>query len=94
MLTYYLRNFWKDCKINSILKIQETLPDIDNKTLLKILEGEKKLLTEDGINYTLEDDYEENISNLSRDYIQESFEYKFMNLASQVRNYSKGIYQY
>lgn len=92
MLTYYLRNFWKDCKINSILKIQETLPDIDNKTLLKILEGEKKLLTEDGINYTLEDDYEENISNLSRDYIQESFEYKFMNLASQVRNYSKGIY--
>lgn len=59
MLTYYLRNFWQDCKIDSIQKIREAIPNIDDETLLEILEGKKKAVTEDGINFTIEDDHEE-----------------------------------
>lgn len=92
MLTYYLRNFWQDCKIDSIQKIREAIPDIDDETLLEILEGKKKAVTEDGINFTIEDDHEEDRMYLSRDSIQESFEYKFRDLASQVMGYSKGLY--
>lgn len=92
MLTYYLRNFWQDCKIDSIQKIREAIPNIDDETLLEILEGKKKAVTEDGINFTIEDDHEEDRMYLSRDSIQESFEYKFRDLASQVMGYSKGLY--
>ena len=48
--------------------------------------------SEDGIHFTIEDDHEEDEMYLSRDRIQESFEYKFMDLASQVMGYSKGLH--
>ena len=92
MLTYYLRNFWQDCRIDSIQRIRETIPNINDETLLEILEGKKKAVTEDGIHFTIEDDHEEDEMYLSRDRIQESFEYKFMDLASQVMGYSKGLH--
>lgn len=92
MLTYYLRNFWQDCRIDSIQRIRETISDINDETLLEILEGKKKAVTEDGIHFTIEDDHEEDEMYLSRDRIQESFEYKFMDLASQVMGYSKGLH--
>lgn len=92
MLTYYLRNFWQDCRIDSIQRIRETIPNINDETLLEILEGKKKTVTEDGIHFTIEDDHEEDEMYLSRDRIQESFEYKFMDLASQVMRYSKGLH--
>ena len=92
MLTYYLRNFWQDCRIDSIQRIRETIPNINDETLLEILEGKKKTVTEDGIHFTIEDDHEEDEMYLSRDRIQESFEYKFMDLASQIMGYSKGLH--
>lgn len=92
MLTYYLRNFWQDCRIDSIQRIRETIPNINDETLLEILEGKKKAVTEDNIHFTIEDDHEEDEMYLSRDRIQESFEYKFMDLASQVMGYSKGLH--
>lgn len=92
MITYYLRNFWQDCRIDSIQRIRETIPNINDETLLEILEGKKKTVTEDGIHFTIEDDHEEDEMYLSRDRIQESFEYKFMDLASQVMGYSKGLH--
>ena len=92
MLTHYLRNFWQDCRIDSIQRIRETIPNINDETLLEILEGKKKAVTEDGIHFTIEDDHEEDEMYLSRDRIQESFEYKFMDLASQVMGYSKGLH--
>ena len=92
MLTYYLRNFWQDCKIDSIQRIREAIPNIDDETLLEILEGKKKAVTEDGRHFTIEEDHDEDEVYLSRDHIQESFEYKFMDLASQVMEYSKGLH--
>lgn len=92
MLTYYLREFWQDCRIDSIQRIRGSIPNINDEILLEILEGKKKVVTEDGRYFTIEEDHDEDEVYLSRDHIQESFEYKFMDLASRVMGYSKGLH--
>ena len=92
MLTYYLRKFRQDCRIDSIQRIRESISNINDEILLEILEGKKKVVTEDGRHFTIEEDHDEDEVYLSRDHIQESFEYKFMDLASLVMGYSKGLH--